>query len=147
MKSDSKEEMYNTFVSSKHNYKLKYKNEDSVGFRESRYKDSLLTSTIGSSNINQKSYFSRFFKQSKLMIWKNYLVSTRNYKPTLFQLITPIAICILLICLQYTLDVYNSHFINKDPEIIELKNVSKCLYPDDCTTIGYGIIVRYFNIE
>jgi len=74
------------------------------------------------------------------MIWKNYLVFKRNPKQTFFQIFTPIFICLLLFFLQNILNKYNTSFINRDPEIQELKSIERCRAPQDCTTIGYGII-------
>jgi hypothetical protein len=77
------------------------------------------------------------------MIWKNYLVFSRNLKLTLFQLFTPIFICLLLVLIQFLVDNWNKDFVDKNPSPIPLDNIKKCEYPQDCTTIGYGIIVKF----
>lgn len=91
-------------------------------------------------NSNQLSKVQLFFKQTNLMIWKNYLVFKRNPKQTFFQIFTPVFVCFILFFLQQILKHYNTAFINKNPEIQELKPLPKCLIPIDCITIGYGII-------
>ncbi len=129
------------------NLHLKYNNpegDSTIGFRYSKYKDSVNSKAefaIDSDNSNAKKASGGFFKQTKLMTWKNYLVFTRNIRPTLFQLFTPVAICLILLFLQSLVNNFSKGLINRDPEIITLKNINKCIYPDDCTTIGYGIIV------
>ena len=78
--------------------------------------------------------------QTKLMIWKNYLVFKRTPKQIWFQIFTPLFICLLLFCLQGILNHYNSSFIIKNPDVHELKAIPKCIGPVNCVTIGYGII-------
>ncbi len=84
--------------------------------------------------------------QTRLMVWKNYLLFKRNFKPTFFQLATPSIICFILVVIQLVLDIYTSTFINKHPDILKLEKIDKCTIPSNCTAIGYGVIVVFFNI-
>jgi hypothetical protein len=129
-------------VTSSHQYRLKI-SDDISGFRQSKYNDSLLSDL---NKVEQKPEGgccpeNKFWKQTKLMTWKNYLVFKRNYKQVLFQILVPISICILLIILQKIVDVYNGYFIDKDPVARTLEKLHKCVAPEDCVTIGYGLIV------
>lgn len=137
-------------------YQLKFNNDSVIGFKYSRYRDSNATETQRknvklnkeSTKIkknNEKCCAGKFCKQTRLMIWKNYLVFTRNLKPTVFQIFTPVVICIILVILQILVDNFNTSFINKNPMPTKLSNIFKCLYPNDCVTIGYGIIVNLFS--
>jgi hypothetical protein len=145
-------------------YQLKYNNvegDSGIGFKYSRYRDSNATDTeLGqknkksnskknslTNNKKKSSFFcsGKFCKQTKLMTWKNYLVFSRNIKPTVFQIFTPVFICLILVVLQILVNNFNSSFVNMDPVPVRLENLQKCMYPSDCATIGYGIIVS-FNI-
>jgi len=138
-----KDETHNSI----HVLQLKYNNPEgdiTIGFRYSKYKDtdnSKCDPPVDSRSQSKKTS-GGFFKQTRLMTWKNYLVFTRNIRPTIFQLLTPVMICILLLFLQGIVDNFSKGLENKNPEIIPLKNINKCKYPEDCTTIGYGIIVK-----
>ena len=134
-------------------YQLKFNNDEdgnSVGFKKSKYRESNITdtqivkkTTITDNKINKKFFWcaGKLNKQTYLMLWKNYLVFSRNIKPTVFQLLCPILICIVLVFLQKICDNFTTSFINKNPTINNLGNLEKCIYPDDCTTVGYGVIV------
>lgn len=145
-------------------YQLKYNNlegDSGMGFKYSRYRDSSATDTESGAknknsttkenltNKNKSSVFcgGKFCKQTKLMTWKNYLVFSRNIKPTVFQIFTPVFICIILVVLQILVNNFNSSFINMDPVPTHLDNLHRCLYPSDCATIGYGIIVNLIYIQ
>jgi hypothetical protein len=141
-------ENQNYTITSSHQYRLKF-NEDVSGFRSDKYNDSLLTHDDKQTNEPEGGCCpnSKFWKQTKLMTWKNYLVFRRNYKQVLFQILVPISICILLVILQKIVDVYNSYFIDRNPESRVLQNLLRCEVPEDCVTIGYGLIVIYINLE
>ena len=97
-------------------------------------------------NCTQNS--SLFYHQLKLMLWKNYLLFKRNIRLTIFQILTPILMCLMLIWMQSLTDTYNTIQEIREPEIKKLNNITRCIYPDDCTTIGYGIVVsRYLYIK
>jgi len=142
-------------------YQLKINNhqdESAIGFKYSRYRESNATDTEVFNNYNLKDNkknknnpFSfcgkKFFKQTKLMTWKNYLVFSRNIKPTIFQIFTPVFICLILVILQILVNNFNSSFINKNPIPKNLENLQKCMYPNNCTTVGYGIIVSSFYLR
>jgi hypothetical protein len=140
-----------TLNNSSHILQLKYNPEgdSSIGFRYSKYKDSSSSRTSSSvfddSNSNKRTCCTgKICKQIRLMTWKNYLVFSRNLKPSLFQLFTPVIICLILLLLQGLVSSWSTGFINKNPDLIPLNAIDKCLYPNDCTTIGYGIIVIYY---
>lgn len=162
MKSDiAKERSSEEITETSHIYQLKYDNpegDSGIGFKYSRYRDSNLTDTeLGMkskrSNANRKNLNNtkknnsvfcngKLCKQTKLMTWKNYLVFSRNIKPTVFQIFTPVFICIILVILQVLVNNFNTSFVNKNPTSKPLENLHKCMYPEDCATVGYGIIVR-----
>jgi hypothetical protein len=130
-------------ISSSHQYRLKMQ-DDTSGFRASKYKDSLLSNDYREEVAVEEGGLcpnNKFWKQTRLMTWKNYLVFKRNYKQVLFQLLVPVSICILLIFLQKVVDLYNSYFIEKNPLTRQLNNIGRCQIPEDCVTIGYGLIV------
>jgi len=77
------------------------------------------------------------------MIWKNYLIFKRSLKLSIFQLIVPIIICIVLVIMNAIVTMYSNQQIIHDPTIYDLISIPKCMYPDNCTTIGYGIAVKY----
>jgi hypothetical protein len=127
---------------------LKYNNPEGdsrIGFRYSKYKDSDNSKSdfpTDSESPSNKNTSGGFLKQTRLMTWKNYLVFSRNIRPTMFQLLTPVMICFLLLFLQSLVNNFTKGLENKNPEEIPLKSINKCKYPEDCTTIGYGIIVK-----
>jgi hypothetical protein len=158
MKSDIlKEGASEVNTDTSHIFQLKYNNlegDSGIGFKYSRYRDSNATDTeIGSKtkrsikkSLNNKKINSvfcngKFCKQTKLMTWKNYLVFSRNIKPTVFQIFTPVFICAILVVLQILVSNFNTSFININPIPKHLDKMRKCIYPSDCSAIGYGIIV------
>lgn len=138
-------------------YQLKFNNDEdsnSVGYKKSKYRESNITdtqivkkTTIKYDKIKNKSFWcaGKLNKQTNLMLWKNYLVFSRNIKPTVFQLLCPMLMCIVLVFLQKICDNFTTSFINKNPISNDLANLEKCIYPDDCTTVGYGVIVSKLN--
>jgi hypothetical protein len=132
---------------SAHNLHLRYNNpegDSTIGYRYSKYKDSIASNIQAKTDDTEESlleYENSLIKQIRLMTWKNFLIFTRNLKPTIFQMMTPILICILLVFIQMLVDNFAQGLINKNPEILKLNEIPKCKYPEDCITIGYGIIV------
>ena len=132
--------------------------ESAIGFKYSEYRDSNTTinqtkkskssnkeknkTKLTNNNNNNNSCCSKFRKQTNLMVKKNYQVFSRNIKPTLFQIFTPVAVSLILILLQVLCNNYSESFINKNPKSQKISNLEKCEYPQDCVTVGYGIIVR-----
>jgi hypothetical protein len=143
-----KEDKKDITVNSSHVLQLKYTNpegDSSIGFRYSRYRDSEAGDKNLSKDIQIKSKlgcWGKFWKQVGLMSWKNWLVFSRNLKPTLFLFSTPVAICLLLILLQTLVNNFSEGLVNRNPDLIPLTNLDRCMYPNDCTTIGYGVIVK-----
>ena len=45
------------------------------------------------------------WKQFKLLIWKNWLIFRRNPRSSMFQIITPIFICLYMLLLQNVLNI------------------------------------------
>jgi hypothetical protein len=131
-------------------FRLKYNNPDgdtSIGFKYSKYKDSMIEKVKEQDKIKfvkPTSYELICCKQTKLMTKKNFLVLFRNSKPTMFLMLTPIGVCLILLFLQLICNDFTQSYINKNPEPFYLSNLNKCEYPNDCTTIGYGIIVLIF---
>jgi hypothetical protein len=140
-----------SFNSSSNPFMLKYESdgESTAGLKIKKYtntsSEKVLKNSREKSKIQKSGYASLLFKQTKLMLWKNFLVFTRSLKPTVFQLLTPILICIILVFLQILMNYYSKNVKNLNPEIVPLQNLEKCTYPEDCTTIGYGLIVKIFN--
>jgi hypothetical protein len=84
------------------------------------------------------------WQQIRLMTWKNIIVFRRNLKQTLFTILTPIVICLMLVFLQQLVIAYKSDYVSLNPENIELNSLTKCVNPHDCITVGIGIIVIYY---
>lgn len=103
-------------------------------------------SELNDNYLNNKEicYFFLVLKQIKILLWKNYLVSKRNLKSTLFQLLTPMCVCLVLYCLQSIFTDYTSSFVKYNPEQEQLI-VNKCTYPKDCVTVSFGL-TNYDNI-
>ncbi len=79
-----------------------------------------------------------FFLHLRLLLWKNYKLFTRSLKMTLFQLVTPIFFCLLIVYLQWLADGYTSLSMpNPSSEVGPMKH---CI-GEDCVTVGFGIIV------
>ena len=86
--------------------------------------------------ISQKPQ-SIFWLQTHLLLWKQYLVFTRNLKSTLFQLFTPVFICIFLVLLQQLSNYSTSLMQVKTPDIVSMSKIPKC-YGSGCITVGIG---------
>ena len=84
------------------------------------------------------SSFYKFFYDIYLLLWKNMLIFSRNYVSTLFVILSPLLICLLLLLFQYISSlVANENEVN--PPIFQSSLLPKC-QGDGCTTLGYGII-------
>jgi len=92
-------------------------------------------------NLNCNSNFKLFCLQTKLMVWKNFLLFKRNFKLTLFQMITPVFICVMLIFMQQLTKYYTENTERRNPDINTLENMTRCYKPNNCTTIGFGVVV------
>ena len=92
-----------------------------------------------------KSNISKFFHHTFLMLRKNYLIMRRNKKVTIFQWVSPILVCLLLVFWQSIANTITD-ITEIEPPITFPEKISKCVPPEDsdskCTTIGYGIIVK-----
>lgn len=82
--------------------------------------------------------FSGFGLQLKLLLKKQYLIFSRNIKSTLFQIFTPVFLCIFLVCLQQLADYSMSTQIDKSPDVLTVDKIPKC-YGEDCITVGIGL--------
>jgi len=125
---------------------LKYNDpegDNTIRFQYSKYDDDY-ENKIDKEFIFEDRKGGLFWKQANLMIWKNYLVFYRSLKSTIFQILTPVFMCMILIFLQALLDSFSDGMILKNPEIISLPKIDKCRIPEDCITLGYGIIVFIF---
>lgn len=90
-------------------------------------------------NANEQDFKSSSFKtQIRLLVKKQYLIFTRNIKSTLFQIFTPVFLCIFLVCLQQLADYSMSTQIDKDPPVLQVNKIPKC-YGSDCITVGIGL--------
>lgn len=80
------------------------------------------------------SILSRWFLHLKLLLRKNFLLYKRNYRTTLFQILTPIIVCLFLVILQAIADdVLDYSDVNTS--VYEMDTFPKCI-GDDCITIG-----------
>lgn len=78
---------------------------------------------------------SYFTLQVKLLLWKQYLLFSRNLKSTLFQIFTPVCICIFLVLLQQLATYSMSTMTDKHPPDLSLSKIPKC-YGSGCITLG-----------
>jgi hypothetical protein len=147
MKESSSDDFKDKTNNSSNLFVLKYDSEEesSAANRYSKFQNSIIGKPVKNPReqpLRKKpSYLRLCFKQTKLMLWKNYLVFKRSLKSTIFQIITPILICSLLLFLQILMNYYSSNVKNLNPDVVKLNNLERCTYPEDCTTIGYGLIV------
>lgn len=81
---------------------------------------------------------SSFRTQVKLLLHKQFLVFTRNFKSTLFQIFTPVFLCIFLVCLQQLADYSMSTQVDKHPSVFQVNKIPKC-YGSECITVGIGL--------
>lgn len=90
------------------------------------------------------SEFSVLFQQIWLMMRKNFLIYRRNYRQSLFLLLSPVLIFILITVQQSIANIsINVKIIN--PAIKPVPNIARCLPPKnvpkgDCVTVGYGVV-------
>lgn len=76
-----------------------------------------------------------FWLHTKVLVWKQFLVFTRNIKSTLFQVATPVFICLFLIMLQQFAAYAFSRNVTENPEVISIDKIPKC-YGSGCITLG-----------
>lgn len=78
--------------------------------------------------------------QLKWLVWKNLMVAQRNRCSSLFQFLSPILVCLIVLGFQVlTNSVIGIKVVNPPVYPIDTK-LSKCYKPSNCTTIGYGIV-------
>lgn len=78
----------------------------------------------------------RWWLHLKLLLWKNFLLYKRNYRTTVFQILTPIIICIFLVVLQAIADDV-LEYSDVNTHIYSMQTFPKCR-GDGCITLGVG---------
>lgn len=75
--------------------------------------------------------------QYKLLLWKNYLITIRNSKALLFQVLAPVFICLFLVGLDL---LTQSMLVWEDPypELVQIDGIPKCV-GKECITLGIGL--------
>lgn len=121
-----------------------YSSEDDISIVSSVAKNKFVTEIQEKPKFINQNFLSNAFGQTKLIIWKNYLVFSRNLKQTIFMLLTPIMICLILVILQAIIDKYTANGTIKNPDLLPLNKIPKCVIPEDCVTVGIGIIVNTY---
>eukprot|EP01017_Pseudomicrothorax_dubius_P016346 TRINITY_DN18554_c0_g1_i1.p1 TRINITY_DN18554_c0_g1~~TRINITY_DN18554_c0_g1_i1.p1 ORF type:complete len:199 (+),score=42.84 TRINITY_DN18554_c0_g1_i1:152-748(+) len=77
--------------------------------------------------------------QILLLLQKNLIIFKRNRRVTLFQLLTPLLVSLLLVTWQNVSErIFRVEII--DPDVESQESMYKCQVPDDCISIGYGVI-------
>jgi len=76
----------------------------------------------------------RWFLHLKLLLQKNFLLYRRNYRTILFQILTPIIICIFLVILQEIAEDALD-YSNLNTQVYGMDTFPKC-YGKDCITLG-----------
>ena len=76
-----------------------------------------------------------YYTQTLALMKKTFIVFFRHYKTTILILSSPFSICAILMLLQLALETWSVAFIEKNPPEFQIKKISKCPYPNDCTTI------------
>ena len=76
--------------------------------------------------------------QFRILVWKNYLLSIRNYRGTIGILITPILVCLILSSFQYMSDAVLT-IDHPHPISTPISSLSKCIKTgsSNCTTLIY----------
>lgn len=92
------------------------------------------------SELINRSGLENFFLHLRLLLKKNYLLFSRNLKPTLCQVLAPVFFCLIIIFFQATASGWANYELIKPPDM-RLSPVPKCIGRYDCITIGYSIIV------
>lgn len=95
---------------------------------------SFVSSTLQSS-IRYSSSIAIFFIHLRVLMWKQYLLFKRNIKSTLFQLLTPVFICIFLLALQQFATYGFMNNVTPHPPTISVSKIPKC-FGSDCITLG-----------
>eukprot|EP00340_Litonotus_pictus_P000459 CAMPEP_0170514168 /NCGR_PEP_ID=MMETSP0209-20121228/708_1 /TAXON_ID=665100 ORGANISM="Litonotus pictus, Strain P1" /NCGR_SAMPLE_ID=MMETSP0209 /ASSEMBLY_ACC=CAM_ASM_000301 /LENGTH=1106 /DNA_ID=CAMNT_0010798131 /DNA_START=1 /DNA_END=3321 /DNA_ORIENTATION=+ len=138
-------------------YQLRYNNSKTGDFKATNYMESFQgteyysednTKTMNHSksfkhNTVQRGIFGSFWNQTKILLWKNYLLFKRNYKNTIFMLITPILAVLILLALQGLTNYFNNQFVNKKPDLVFIENINNCnifaTTEGECKTIRYSV--------
>ena len=79
--------------------------------------------------------FGIFFIHTRVLMWKQYLLFKRNIKSTLFQLLTPVFICIFLVGLQEFANYGFQVNVMPNPPVVSVSKIPQC-YGSDCITLG-----------
>lgn len=102
------------------------------------------TTSSRSQSVNHdlvnRSSLETFCLHLKLLLKKNYLLFSRNLKPTLCQALAPVFFCLIIIFFQATASGWANYEQTRPPDM-PLHAVPKCHGKYDCITIGYSIIV------
>lgn len=77
------------------------------------------------------------WKQFKLLIWKNWLIFRRNPRSSMFQIITPVFICLYMLLLQNVLNIGQDTDM-LSPPTENINEITKC-WNKDCNTIGIAV--------
>ncbi|KAL4479229.1 hypothetical protein ABPG72_011441 [Tetrahymena utriculariae] len=93
--------------------------------------------------LNKKSLLAKAIIHIKLMMQKNFLIMKKNQKTTLFQLSSPLIVCVLLTIWQ-TLANNLTKITMIDNQIENVGALPKCIQGtgqlEECITIAYGVI-------
>jgi hypothetical protein len=89
-----------------------------------------------------------FWLYLSLLLNKNYIITKRSWKLTLFQIMSPFIVTMMLWCWQNFSDAI-SYQIEKEPPIYPLPKLERCYYnredPDNCTTLAYAVVVSFYS--
>jgi hypothetical protein len=77
-----------------------------------------------------------------MLLKKNYILFTRNWKMGFYQLVTPIFFCLLLVAIQTLVSSFVDSKIIPDPPTTTLPPIPHCV-GKGCYTIVYGILVIF----
>lgn len=97
--------------------------------------------------LEKRNYCCSFVNQVNTLLWKNFLLFSRNLKNTVFQILTPIFALLIVLLLQGLLVYFNKMFINRKADSVELQKLVNCKeYRSSdikrCRTIRYNIYSR-----
>ena len=96
-------------------------------------------STLASNSLESstKKQLKIYYLHLKCLMWKQFLVFRRNLKSTLFQLFTPLFICLFLLMLQQVAQISLKSMVNKHPSTESIQRIPKC-WGSGCITLGVG---------
>lgn len=80
------------------------------------------------------------FENWRSLTSKNLKLFFRNRKYSMFFFLTPICIIIFMQLFQHIFDQHMLQNLLVDTPIEPITNVPKCIYPQDCISIGYSVI-------